>query len=155
MHCPFCNTPDTKVVDSRAARAGLSIRRRRRCLQCDRRFSTTERLDAELIVVKRSGRTEPFDRNKLAASLARACAKDTLDEAARDRMAARIEAELSGGRSPELRSARIGELALRELATVDRLAYVRFATIYRRLADVRDLRAELEPMLALAPAFED
>ncbi len=148
MHCPFCNTPDTKVVDSRAARDGLGIRRRRRCLQCDRRFSTSERLDAELSVAKRSGRSEAFDRSKLAASLRRACTKDSCDEAEIERMVARIEAELAGCRTQEVRSTKIGDLALRELAAVDRLACARFATVYRRLADWPALRAELEPMLA-------
>ena len=153
MLCPFCKSPDTKVVDSRAARDGLGIRRRRCCLQCDRRFSTTERLDVELTVVKRDGRSEPFDRSKLAASLRRALPRVPATP--------RRSIESSRGSKPNSPpaapsrsvSTRIGDLALRALGEIDRLAYVRFATVYRRLSDWQELRAELEPMLA-APVEE-
>jgi transcriptional repressor NrdR len=143
MNCPFCEHGETKVVDSRVAGAG-TIRRRRECLLCSQRFTTFERMEVTpLYVVKRNGGRQPFDRSKLLAGLARACAKRPVSIEQIDRAAVAIEAGLRNGVGDEVDASRIGEEALRVLRDLDKVAYVRFASVYRDFQDVDEFKREL------------
>lgn len=143
MNCPFCEHGETKVVDSRVAGKG-AIRRRRECLICSQRFTTFERVEqSPLHVVKRDGARQPFDRTKLLAGLTRACVKRPVSLEQIERAAVTIEAGLRNGVGDEIESARIGEEALRVLRDLDRVAYVRFASVYRDFQDVDEFKREL------------
>lgn len=154
MLCPFCQHSDHRVVESRVPEAKDAIRRRRECQSCARRFTTYERVeDAPLVVIKRSGEREPFDRLKLLDGLIRACHKrrvstGILEVAVRD-----IENELRNRLRGEIRANQIGELVLRRLKDIDQVAYIRFASVYRQFEDVEEFEQELarlesEPPLA-------
>ncbi|MFN3843872.1 MAG: transcriptional regulator NrdR [Rehaibacterium terrae] len=155
MHCPFCQHDDTRVIDSRVSEDGASIRRRRECPACGERFSTVETAELKLpAVVKNDGRREVFDERKLRVSFDRALQKrpvsaDRIDDAVR---AVVRELRLSGER--ELPSLRIGELVMRELKKLDQVAYVRFASVYRRFEDVQAFREEIERLERDLPALE-
>ena len=143
MNCPFCEHGETKVVDSRVAGQG-AIRRRRECLVCCQRFTTFERVEeSPLYVIKRDGSRQPFDRGKLLAGLARACAKRPVSVEQVERAAVTIEATLRNGVRDEVDARRIGEEALRVLRDLDRVAYVRFASVYRDFQDVDEFKREL------------
>ena len=143
MNCPFCEHGETKVVDSRVAGKG-AIRRRRECLVCSQRFTTFERVEeTPLYVVKRDGSRQPFDRGKLLAGLARACVKRPVSMEQVERAAVTIEAGLRNGVRDEVDARRIGEEALRVLRDLDRVAYVRFASVYRDFQDVDEFKREL------------
>ena len=143
MNCPFCEHGETKVVDSRVAGKG-AIRRRRECLICSQRFTTVERVEqTPLHVVKRDGSRQPFDRTKLLAGLTRACVKRPVSLEQIERAAVTIEAGLRNGVGDEIEAARIGEEALRVLRDLDRVAYVRFASVYRDFQDVDEFKREL------------
>jgi transcriptional repressor NrdR len=143
MNCPFCEHGETKVVDSRVAGKG-AIRRRRECLVCSQRFTTFERVEeTPLYVVKRDGSRQPFDRGKLLAGLARACVKRPVSMEQVERAAVTIEAGLRNGVRDEVDARRIGEEALRVLGDLDRVAYVRFASVYRDFQDVDEFKREL------------
>lgn len=153
MICPFCDNPEHRVVESRVADAKDAIRRRRECQACGQRFTTYERFEEmPLTVVKSSGERQPFDRAKLLEGLQRACHKRPVPTASLDLAVRDIEAELRNRLRQEVRSAQIGELALRRLKEIDPVAYVRFASVYRQFADVEEFgdelaRLELEPPL--------
>ncbi len=153
MICPFCEHPDHRVVESRVPDTKDAIRRRRECLACGRRFTTYERVeDMPLMVIKRSGEREPFDRDKLLAGLQRACHKRPVPTALLALAVRDIEAELRNRLRQEVRASVIGDLALRRLKEIDQVAYVRFASVYRQFADVEEFeqelaRLELEPPL--------
>jgi len=151
MRCPFCEASDTSVVDTRIA--GDSIRRRRRCEHCERRFTTYERYDeGPLHIRKRDGSREPFDRAKLTAGLERAAIKRPVEPEALEALCDRIVAELRAqGGTPT--SEQVGELALRGLRSLDEVAYVRFASVYRQFADVAEFERELE-LLENAPPLQ-
>jgi len=143
VNCPFCEHGETKVVDSRVAGKG-AIRRRRECLICSQRFTTFERVEqSPLHVVKRDGSRQPFDRTKLLAGLTRACVKRPVSLEQIERAAVTIEAGLRNGVGDEIEAARIGEEALRVLRDLDRVAYVRFASVYRDFQDVDEFKREL------------
>jgi len=147
MRCPFCGSPDSKVVDSRDV--DDSIRRRRECLNadCAGRFTTYERLQAvALYVVKKDGRREEFSREKLLAGLRKACEKRPLAAGALEGIAADIESALYQGNAPEVPSSLVGELVMERLRSLDPIAYVRFASVYREFADLEALREELEAL---------
>jgi transcriptional repressor NrdR len=144
MRCPYCASEESKVVDSRDSEAGDAIRRRRECLACERRYTTYERVEElPLIVVKRSGDEELFTRAKLLNGLLRACEKRVIPVESLDRVVDEIENDLR--RQPGLRvtSADIGEHALRHLKRLDRVAYVRFASVYRQFEDIDEFQREL------------
>lgn len=162
MICPFCDNPDHRVVESRVPDTKDAIRRRRECLSCGRRFTTYERVEEmPLVVVKRSGEREPFDRAKLLSGLQRACHKRSVPIAQLEAAVRDIEASLRNRLRQEARSSLIGELALRRLKEVDSVAYVRFASVYRQFADVDEFgeelaRLEREPPLPRGQAtFDD
>ncbi|MGH9024617.1 MAG: transcriptional regulator NrdR [Acidimicrobiia bacterium] len=143
MRCPYCRASDDKVVDSRAADDGGAIRRRRECLACGRRYTTYERVEElGLVVRKRSGETEPFDRSKLAAGISAAVTGRPIDAAAVDALAAEIEEELRSD-GPELESDRIGLSVLERLRVLDEVAYMRFASVYKDFEDARDFQREM------------
>jgi transcriptional repressor NrdR len=143
MRCPFCGASDTHVVDSRLAEPNDAVRRRRRCRACDRRFTTYERYDqGPLQLRKRDGSRQPFDRSKLLAGLERAAIKRPVEQEQLEALVDRIVAELkSEGGTPD--AERVGELALRGLRELDRVAYVRFASVYKKFEDVAEFEAEL------------
>jgi len=151
MRCPFCEASETAVVDTRIA--GDSIRRRRRCERCERRFTTYERHDeGPLHIRKRNGSREPFDRAKLMAGLERAAIKRPVEQGALVALCDRIVAELRAhGGTPS--SEQVGELALRGLRSLDSVAYVRFASVYRQFEDVAEFERELE-LLDSAPPLQ-
>jgi len=153
VKCPFCHAPDSRVVDSRELSGGASIRRRRECARCGRRFTTYERVEGTgLVVVKKDGRREEFDPTKLRQKLRVALTKRPVGEAEIDGLLARVEADLLKLGTTEIPSAAIGESVLRELKHLDEVAYIRFASVYRQFADLEDLRRELE---GLRPAAGD
>ena len=142
MRCPYCRENDDKVVDSRTADEGASIRRRRECLVCGRRYTTYERIEEfALVVRKRSGETEPFDRAKLRAGLAQA-ATGRLDDATLDDVVAGIEEDLRG-LGAEIGSDRVGVAVLERLRTLDHVAYLRFASVYKGFEDLSDFEREV------------
>ena len=144
MNCPFCEHGETKVIDSRVAGSG-AIRRQRECLLCGQRFTTFERVEeAPLVVVKRDGSRQPFDRRKLLAGLTRACTKRPISTAQIERVAGDVESRLRNGVRDEVASSQIGEQVLEALRELDRVAYVRFASVYREFQDVDEFTRELE-----------
>ncbi len=152
MRCPFCRTDNDRVIDSRAGDDGASIRRRRECLGCRRRFTTYERIERQLLtVVKKGGVRDPFDRDKLKRGLAKACWKRPVTDDDIEAVVASLEAELYGMGESEVPSRVIGERLMELLKALDQVAYVRFASVYREFKDVRDFVDELEPILAQSP----
>ncbi|MBI1905985.1 MAG: transcriptional repressor NrdR [Rhodocyclales bacterium] len=137
MKCPFCGDPNTQVTDTRENEEGDVVRRRRRCVHCDKRFTTYERIDLKMPhVVKRNGNRSEFDHDKLAASLSLALRKRPVTVEAIDAAIGRIEARLLSLGQAEVPSEKVGELVMRELKKLDKVAYIRFASVYRNFADV-------------------
>lgn len=149
MKCPYCANPESKVVDSRPADEGSSIRRRRECLECHRRFTTYETMESvPLMVVKKDGGRQTFDRSKLLMSMIKACEKRTVSLSTLEQIANEIEQSLQNKMEREVSSAEIGELAMERLKTVDEVAYVRFASVYRQFKDINTFMTELNKLLA-------
>lgn len=147
MRCPFCGRIESRVLDSRALDGGVSIRRRRECLGCARRFTTYERVEeSPLLVVKKDGRREAFDRNKILAGMRKACEKRPIPTAVLEDLADRIELEIRNLAVPEIPSREIGERVMRILRQTDEVAYVRFASVYREFKDLATFRQELEAL---------
>jgi transcriptional repressor NrdR len=145
VKCPFCQSRETRVVDSRDIGSGESIRRRRECTSCSRRFTTYERVESgSLVIVKRDGRRQEFDPRKLREKLRIALTKRAVSEQEVDRILSNVEAELLSLGTVEVPSTTVGEIVLRELKQLDEVAYIRFASVYRQFADVDDLRRELD-----------
>jgi transcriptional repressor NrdR len=137
MKCPFCHHADTQVIDSRASDEGAVIRRRRRCLQCDKRFTTYERVELAMpTLIKRGGIRAEYDRDKLRASMLLALRKRPVPREAVDEAISRIEEKLLSSAQREVKSEKIGELVMRELKRLDKVAYIRFASVYRSFEDV-------------------
>ena len=146
MHCPYCGHKDSHVIDSREA--GEGIRRRRECLQCGLRFTTYERIQTTaLSVVKRDGRREEFNRDKLMESIRLACAKRPLPIGSIDRVVNEIETQLQNLGRAEIPSRTVGEMVMGRLKDLDRVAYIRFASVYRDFADLETFREEVDAML--------
>jgi transcriptional repressor NrdR len=137
MKCPFCAHADTQVIDSRASDEGATIRRRRRCLGCDKRFTTYERVELALpTIVKRGGSRADYDRNKLRASMLLALRKRPVPREAVEDAIGRIEDRLLSAAQREIKSEKLGELVMRELKRLDKVAYVRYASVYRNFEDI-------------------
>ena len=148
MKCPFCGDQDSKVVDSRHSEDGLSIRRRRECLACQRRFTTYETVeDLPILVIKRDGSRQAFDRNKLINSMVRAFDKRQVASADLERIATEIEQSLQNSLEREVNTDRIGMLVLERLKPMDEVAYIRFASVYRRFQNVSEFIHEIEKVL--------
>ena len=152
MKCPFCAHHDSKVVDSRDSETGEAIRRRRECLRCGKRFTTYERVEAvALYVVKKDGRREEFDRQKLLKGLRLATTKREVAPAQLEQVADDVENQLRGRGGTEVGSRELGELVMERLRMLDEIAYIRFASVYRSFKDASEMRGVIEEVLAHPP----
>ena len=148
MRCPFCGHLEDRVVDSRESREGDSIRRRRECLKCERRFTSYERIDEiPYMVVKKDGRREPFSRDKVMAGLLRACEKRPIPTTKLESIVNAIEAFVQSSPERERPTTKIGEMIMRRLKELDKVAYVRFASVYLEFQDVTEFMDELKGLV--------
>ena len=149
MKCPFCGFLESKVIDSRPAEEGSTIRRRRECLACQKRFTTYEIIEhLPLVVVKRDGSRQTFDRVKLINGMVRACEKRPVSLAQLEKIADEIEQELQSALEREISTVDIGEMVMRRIKEVDEVAYVRFALVYRSFKDINTFMEELTKLLS-------
>ena len=145
MKCPYCYVPESKVIDSRASDNGGSIRRRRECVSCGRKFTTYERVEnMVMMVIKKDGSRQSFDRNKVANGIRRACEKRPISMEQVEGMIDTIEAKLQSGYDREVTSQHIGELVMELLKDVDKVAYIRFASVYKNFEDADTFMEELD-----------
>jgi transcriptional repressor NrdR len=148
MKCPYCGFAQDRVVDSRESKEADSIRRRRECERCNKRFTTYERLDEiPYMVVKKDGRREKFERQKVLSGLLRACEKRPVSAGKLEAIVDETEAFLMDSAERERTTSQIGELIMNQLRTIDKVAYIRFASVYRDFKDVREFKEELEQLL--------
>lgn len=148
MKCPFCGHKEDKVIDSRSSEEGRSIRRRRECLNCHRRFTTYENIEeTSLMVIKKDSRREPFDRKKILAGLTKACEKRPISIEQLEGLADKIEYTLQSKFDKEVETSHIGELVMELLYGLDEVAYVRFASVYRQFKDINQFMKELKGLL--------
>jgi transcriptional repressor NrdR len=150
MNCPFCGHLHDKVIDSRESREGDVIRRRRECLSCERRFTTYERIDeVPYMVVKKDGRREKFERQKVLTGLLKACEKRPIAMARLAEIVDEVESALADKAEREITTQEVGELLMRRLGALDKIAYVRFASVYRDFQDVEAFLSELKELMTL------
>lgn len=148
MRCPFCGHDEDKVIDSRPSDEGAAIRRRRECLACGNRFTTYEKIEnLPLLVIKKDGTREPFDREKLISGILKSCQKRPVTTDQVDALVSSIEAQTQNALKREITSREIGELVMEGLKKIDEVAYVRFASVYRQFKDVNSFLKELNDML--------
>jgi transcriptional repressor NrdR len=148
MKCPFCGFMEDKVVDSRESKEGDSIRRRRECLKCERRFTSYERIDEiPYMVVKKDGRREKFERQKVLAGVLRACEKRPISMGKMEQLVNEVESYLIDSPERERTTTEVGAMIMNGLKQLDKVAYIRFASVYRDFKDVSEFRAELESLL--------
>lgn len=148
MRCPFCDNEDSKVIDSRPSEEGRAIRRRRECEKCGKRFTTYEKVEASIImVIKKDGSREAFDRNKLLNSIVKACDKRSVSVEQIESVVDEIERGLNNMMEKEVSSSFIGELVMEKLKELDEVAYVRFASVYRQFTDVNTFIQEIEELV--------
>jgi len=149
VRCPQCESRDSRVVDSRDLDEAAMIRRRRECSACSARFTTYERIEAaRLVVIKRDGARQEFDREKLADGLRKALTRRPVADSAAERAADEIEATLRAGGITEVESGRVGELAMEKLRALDHIAYIRFASVYQSFEDLATLKREVDSLFA-------
>ena len=148
MYCPFCRHPDSRVIDSRTSDDGLSIRRRRQCPSCERRFTTIEQM--QLVVVKRSGVVEPFSREKVITGVAKACKGRPVSEVDLARLGQRVEETLRASGQAEIPADEVGLAILGPLSELDPVAYLRFASVYKHYDSVEDFEAEIDQLRRVA-----
>ena len=149
MKCPYCGFSESKVIDSRPADEGSSIRRRRECLSCSKRFTTYETVESlPMVVVKKDGSRQSFDRRKVLGGMIRACEKRPVPLAELEQIAADIEQDLQNSMEREIRTEVVGEKVMERLKKVDQVAYVRFASVYRQFKDIDTFMQELNKLLA-------
>ena len=148
MKCPYCGYKESKVVDSRPADEGSSIRRRRECLQCEKRFTTYETVESlPMVVIKKDGSRQTFDRSKVLRGIQRSCEKRPVPVADMERMALEIEQELQNKLEREISTELVGEMVMDKLKKADEVAYVRFASVYRQFKDINTFMSELNKLL--------
>lgn len=148
MKCPYCDNLDTKVIDSRPTEEGSAIRRRRECEECGRRFTTYEKVEESIImVIKKDGKREAFDRNKVMNGIVKACEKRPVSMADIEKVVNDIERGLNNMMEKEVKSTFIGELIMDQLKKLDQVAYVRFASVYRQFTDVNTFIQEIEKLV--------
>ncbi len=148
MKCPFCGFEDSKVIDSRESKNGLAIRRRRECLSCARRFTTYEKIvEIPYMVVKKDGKRQLFDSQKLLNGLLKACEKRPVPVSRLEEIAEEIESMLQDSPDKEIETSKIGRIVMDKLKELDKVAYVRFASVYREFKDVLEFKKELEVLL--------
>ena len=156
MKCPFCGNVEDKVIDSRISNEGGSIRRRRECLKCQKRFTTYERLEEHpLMVIKKDGRREPFDRKKLLSGILKACEKRPVPMDKVEGMVDEVERIIQRNYEKEVSSTAIGEFVMKQLHDLDEVAYVRFASVYRQFKDINQFMKELSSLLKEGQKPED
>ncbi|MBN1586312.1 MAG: transcriptional repressor NrdR [Candidatus Omnitrophica bacterium] len=149
MRCPYCGHQEDKVIDSRSSKAGDAIRRRRECLGCGRRFTTYEHVEeVSLMVIKKDGAREAFDRSKVLSGIRKACQKRPVSAMTVEQIVDDVERILQNTLDKEVTSSQIGELVMQRLQSVDEVAYVRFASVYRQFKDINQFMIELKDMLA-------
>jgi transcriptional repressor NrdR len=147
MKCPYCGSPDSKVIDSRSIEENSSIRRRRECIKCQARFNTFETVETiQIMVIKKDGSREYFDKAKMLSGIVKACQKRPVDSVA---IANKVESDILNSMKQEIKSQEIGEMIMKELKAADAVAYVRFASIYRDFQDVETFMKELRNFLKL------
>ena len=147
MKCPFCSNPDTRVIDSRLTDSNDSVRRRRMCEKCGKRFTTYERLEIQPIaVIKKDNTRQPFDRNKILSGLIRASIKRNISTEVLNKIVDDIENEISNMSSNEIQSKEIGNLVLKRLKNLDKVAYIRFASVYKQFNNIRQFTRELSEL---------
>lgn len=147
MICPFCSYQETRVVDKRESPNGKSTRRRRECQKCSRRFTTFERVETlDLLVVKKDGKREAFDRLKIRSGIVKACEKRPVSLEEIEKILDEIEAEVRKEAADEISSKKVGELVTQKLKKLDEVAYIRFASVYRQFADINDFEKELSKL---------
>ncbi len=148
MKCPFCGDLEDKVIDSRISKDGYSIRRRRECITCKKRFTTHEKIEETLpSIIKKDGRREPFDRDKILNGMKKACQKRPISTESIEAAVDKIEREIQERGVKEIRSSEIGERIMQELHDLDEVAYVRFASVYRSFKDISEFMAEVKALL--------
>lgn len=147
MKCPYCANTDTKVIDTRISESDSSIRRRRECEKCNNRFTTFERIEnTPIAVIKKDGTRQPFDRNKILSGLIRACVKRDISTAQLDKIMEEIETEIRNFHSNEITSKEIGDIALNKLRNLDKVAYIRFASVYKKFDSLKQFTNELSEL---------
>ena len=148
MRCPYCEHPESRVIDSRESKNGMSIRRRRECLSCQKRFTTYEKIEEiPYMVIKKDGQRQPFDSQKLMRGLLKACEKRPVPLTKLEEIVEEIESKLQERPDEEMEAAKIGQLLMDRLKALDKVAYVRFASVYREFKDVLEFKKELESLL--------
>jgi transcriptional repressor NrdR len=148
MQCPYCKSTDSEVVETRVSEDGTNIRRRRNCVSCGKRFTTYERIEnVTLIVKKRDGKREQFDREKLRSGLVRASEKTTVSVDQINNIVDEIERELIGGESVEVEAKKIGQLVAAKLKKLDKIAYIRFSSVFKRFVDLEEFEKELKRLI--------
>ncbi len=148
MRCPYCKSTDSEVVETRVSEDATNIRRRRNCLSCGKRYTTYERIEnVTLIVKKKDGRREQFDREKLRTGLARACEKTTVSIDAINNIVDEVERELISGESVEIEGKKIGQMVAQRLKKLDKIAYIRFSSVFKRFVDLEDFEKELKKLI--------
>ena len=147
MKCPFCSMPDSKVIDTRLSESEGSIRRRRECEKCGNRFTTFERIEnTPIAVIKKENTREPFDRNKILSGLIRACVKRNISTTALENLVDEIESEIRNFHANEISSKEIGDIVLKKLKSLDKVAYIRFASVYKQFDSVEQFTKELSEL---------
>lgn len=148
MKCPYCGSRETEVVETRDSEDQETIRRRRACIQCQKRFTTYERIEnVHLFVIKKDGKREQFNRGKLKTGILKACEKTTVPVETIDKITTEVERELRGCDTVELESKKIGELIANRLKTIDKIAYIRFSSVFKRFVDVEEFEKEVKRLL--------
>ena len=148
MKCPYCGSQDSEVVETRTSEDVDTIRRRRECLKCEKRFTTYERIEnVNLIVIKKDGKREQFDRDKLKSGIIRSCEKTKVSMEQIEKIVTEIERELRGGESVEVESKKIGQMVALRLKRLDKVAYIRFSSVFKRFVDVEDFEREVKRLI--------
>ncbi len=154
MHCPYCGNKNSEVVETRDSSDLDSIRRRRSCLDCNKRFTTYERIEnVALVVIKRDGKREQFSREKLQHGLLKACEKTTIPTETIEKIVAEITRELRGQDGMEIESTMIGQLVAKKLKSLDKVAYIRFASVFKRFVDIEDFEKEVKGLIPNKPTL--
>jgi transcriptional repressor NrdR len=148
MKCPYCGSTESEVVETRASEDVDTIRRRRECLQCKKRFTTYERIEnVNLVVIKKDGRREQFDRDKLKRGIARSSEKTSVPMEEIEKIVTEVERELRGADSVEIESKKIGQMVALRLKKLDKVAYIRFSSVFKRFVDVEDFEEEVKKLI--------
>jgi transcriptional repressor NrdR len=148
MKCPYCGSTESEVVETRASEDVDTIRRRRECLKCEKRFTTYERIEnVNLVVIKKDGKREQFDRDKLKGGIIRSCEKTMVSVDAIEKIVTEIERELRGADSVEVESKRIGQMVATRLKKIDKVAYIRFSSVFKRFVDIEDFQEEVKKLI--------